>query len=40
MKGYNEAQPHEGRWCFGETQMQTFLCTRSLAREKQLPSLA
>ena len=22
---YNEARPHQGRWCFGKTPMQTFL---------------
>jgi hypothetical protein len=24
MKEYNEARPHQGRWCFGKTPMQTF----------------
>jgi hypothetical protein len=22
---YNERRPHQGRWCFGKTPMQTFL---------------
>jgi hypothetical protein len=25
IKEYNEARPHQGRWCFGKTPMQTFL---------------
>lgn len=37
---YNEARPHQGRWCFGKTPMQTFLDTLPLAREKALPSAA
>jgi hypothetical protein len=35
MQQHNEARTHQGRWCFGRTPMQTFLDTRSLAREKQ-----
>lgn len=31
---YNESRPHQGRWCFGKTPMQTFLDTVPLAREK------
>ena len=36
MASYNEARPHQGRWCFGKTPMQTFLDTVPLAREKML----
>ena len=25
VREYNEARPHQGRWCFGKTPMQTFL---------------
>jgi hypothetical protein len=25
LKSYNEERPHQGRWCFGKTPMQTFL---------------
>ena len=31
---YNRARPHQGRWCFGKTPMQTFLDTTRLAQEK------
>ena len=31
---YNEHRPHQGRWCYGKTPMQTFLDTTPLAREK------
>jgi transposase InsO family protein len=31
---YNEARPHQGRWCFGKTPMQTFKDSLSLAKEK------
>jgi len=24
---YNEARPHQGRWCYGETPMETFIDT-------------
>jgi transposase InsO family protein len=37
---YNEARPHQGRWCFGKTPRQTFLDALPLAREKTLPSAA
>jgi hypothetical protein len=26
VREYNEAGPHQGRWCFGKTPMQTFVC--------------
>jgi hypothetical protein len=31
---YNERRPHQGRWCFGKTPIQTFLDTIPLAKEK------
>ena len=34
--GYNERRPHQGRWCYGKTPMQTFLDTAPLAKEKML----
>lgn len=36
MVEYNETRPHQGRWCFGKTPMQTFLDSRKLAQEKRL----
>ncbi len=33
---YNEQRPHQGRWCFGKTPMQTFLDSVKIAQEKQL----
>lgn len=37
LKEYNEQRPHQGRWCYGKTPMQTFVDTLPLAREKALP---
>jgi transposase InsO family protein len=37
LKEYNELRPHQGRWCYGKTPMQTFLDGLPLAREKLLP---
>src|SRR5215210_528841 len=34
IRCYNENRPHQGRWCFGKTPMQTFLDATPLAREK------
>jgi transposase InsO family protein len=34
MRAYNESRPHQGRWCFGKTPMQTFLDAIPLAQEK------
>ena len=34
VKNYNEERPHQGRWCFGKTPMQTFLDATPLAKEK------
>jgi hypothetical protein len=31
---YNEQRPHQGRWCFGKTPMQTFLDALHMAKEK------
>jgi hypothetical protein len=31
---YNSRRPHQGRWCYGKTPMQTFLDATPLAREK------
>src|SRR5918998_1331057 len=31
---YNRHRPHQGRWCYGKTPMQTFLDAAPLAREK------
>ena len=36
MTSYNEQRPHQGRWCYGKTPMQTFVDTTPLAREKML----
>ncbi|RUW98784.1 IS481 family transposase, partial [Mesorhizobium sp. M2A.F.Ca.ET.037.01.1.1] len=33
VRSYNEERPHQGRWCFGKTPMQTFLDTAPLAKE-------
>jgi transposase InsO family protein len=34
LKEYNEERPHQGRWCYGKTPMQTFVDTMPLAKEK------
>jgi len=36
VKDYNENRPHQGKYCFGKTPMQTFLDTIHLAHEKML----
>jgi transposase InsO family protein len=36
MRDYNEARPHQGRWCFGKTPMQTFLDALPMTREKMI----
>jgi hypothetical protein len=36
MTEYNEARPHQGRYCFGKTPMQTFLDAYAIAQEKQI----
>jgi transposase InsO family protein len=34
LDDYNQRRPHQGRWCFGKTPMQTFHDTLALAKEK------
>jgi Integrase core domain/Winged helix-turn helix len=36
IREYNERRPHQGRWCFGKTPMQTFLDAMPIAREKMI----
>src|SRR5208283_3129123 len=36
---FNEVRPHQGKWCFGKTPMQTFLDALPLAKEKCLPAI-
>jgi transposase InsO family protein len=36
LREYNELRPHQGRWCYGKTPMQTFIDGAPLAREKVL----
>src|SRR6202043_969517 len=36
VKSYNEERPHQGRWCFGKTPLQTFLDAIPIAREKTI----
>lgn len=36
VEEYNQQRPHQGRWCFGKTPMQTFMDSVSLAKEKIL----
>jgi transposase InsO family protein len=36
LREYNENRPHQGRWCFGKTPMQTFFDSRRIAQEKRL----
>jgi hypothetical protein len=30
---YNNERPHQGRWCYGKTPMQTFMDTLPVAKE-------
>jgi transposase InsO family protein len=39
LKLYNEERPHQGRWCYGKTPMQTFIDSVPLAKEKMLAAL-
>ena len=34
LDDYNRQRPHQGRWCYGKTPMQTFLDSLTLAKEK------
>jgi transposase InsO family protein len=36
LDDYNRDRPHQGRWCYGKTPMQTFRDSRALAKEKQI----
>src|SRR3954466_2072676 len=36
IRSYNEDRPHQGRWCFGKTPLQTFLDAIPLAQEKMI----
>lgn len=33
---YNTQRPHQGRWCYGKTPMQTFLDSLAPAKEKRI----
>ena len=34
VHGLLQQRPHQGRWCFGKTPMQTFLDAMPMAKEK------
>ena len=36
VASYNDERPHQGRWCFGKTPMQTFLDAIPIAKEKMI----
>jgi transposase InsO family protein len=36
VREYNEVRPHQGRWCFGKTPMQTFMDAMPIAKEKMI----
>lgn len=36
LKLYNRDRPHQGRWCYGKTPMQTFIDSMPLAKEKMI----
>ena len=36
LEEYNAERPHQGRWCYGKTPMQTFVDSVALAQEKQI----
>ncbi|MFZ1830320.1 MAG: IS481 family transposase [Candidatus Competibacteraceae bacterium] len=36
IASYNEQRPHQGRWCYGKTPMQTFIDSKPLAKQKML----
>jgi transposase InsO family protein len=40
LREYNEVRPHQGKWCYGKTPLQTFRDALPLAREKLLPDAA
>jgi hypothetical protein len=37
---YNETRPHQGRWCYGKTPMQTFIVTAAKSRIGSLGGMA
>ena len=36
LEEFNRSRPHQGRWCFGKTPMQTFLDAKTIAEEKMI----
>jgi hypothetical protein len=36
MVEFNRERPHQGRWCFGKTPMQTFIDAKPIAQEKMI----
>ena len=36
IREYNEARPHQGRWCFGKTPMQTFLDAMPMTKDNMI----
>ena len=36
VREYNESRPHQGRWCFGKTPMQTFLDAIPMTKWKMI----
>jgi transposase InsO family protein len=38
LETYNTQRPHQGRWCYGKTPMQTFCDSLDLAKEKHIAS--
>ena len=36
IREYNEQRPHQGRWCFGKTPMQTSLDAMPMTKEKMI----
>jgi hypothetical protein len=36
MAECHEHGPHQGRWCFGKTPMQTILDAKPIAKEKMI----
>jgi hypothetical protein len=36
LEQYNQVRPHQGRWSYGKTPLQTFVDGTALAREKSL----
>jgi hypothetical protein len=36
LREYNDQRPHQGRWCFGKTPMQTFLDAMPMTKEKMI----